>query len=211
MVKAFYILLCKCLCLQKLCFHGYAAGHTLDWTCYHGPPFCPIFIQFIIYSVYYYFSDIIMNMMASQINSNSIVCSTVCSGTDEWIYQSSVSLAFVRWIHCWPVDFPHKVPVTWKMLPSDDIIIWISYRGVSVFATDCPVVFGAMGSAFASFIVDNDFCAFAFFIYIYIYKHMYFNNISWYKSSFFSCLPYCHNNNSILVLPSTLVVTFPWI
>ena len=50
-----------------------------------------------------------MNAMASQIIIVSIVCSTVCSGTDQRKRQSSASLAFVRGTtgdrH---VDFPHK-------------------------------------------------------------------------------------------------------
>ena len=36
------------------------------------------------------------------------VYSTVCSGTDQRKHQSSVSLAFVRGIHRWPVNSPHK-------------------------------------------------------------------------------------------------------
>ena len=49
-----------------------------------------------------------MSVMASEITGISIVCSTVCSGTDQRKHQSSVSLAFVREIHWWPVDSPHK-------------------------------------------------------------------------------------------------------
>ena len=56
-----------------------------------------------------------MTTMASQITSISIVCSTVCSGAGQRKYQSSTSLAFVRGIHRWPVDSPHKGPVTQKM------------------------------------------------------------------------------------------------
>ena len=48
--------------------------------------------------------------------------STVCSA-DQRKHQSSVSLAFVRGIHRWPVDSPHKGPVTLKMLLFDDVII----------------------------------------------------------------------------------------
>ena len=59
-----------------------------------------------------HYSDLIMNAMASQITGISIVCSTLCSGTDQRIYQSSVSWAFVRWIPLWPVDFPHKGPAS---------------------------------------------------------------------------------------------------
>ena len=38
-------------------------------------------------------------------------------------HQSSVSLAFVQGIHRWPVNSPHKWPVTWKMFPFDDVIM----------------------------------------------------------------------------------------
>ena len=44
----------------------------------------------------------------------SIVCSTVYSGADQRKPQSSAFLAFVRGIHWWPVDSPHKGPVTQK-------------------------------------------------------------------------------------------------
>ena len=39
-------------------------------------------------------------------------------------YQSSVSLAFVRGIHRWPMNSPHKGPGTLKMLPVDDVNMW---------------------------------------------------------------------------------------
>ena len=38
-------------------------------------------------------------------------------------YQSSASLAFVRGIHRWPVNFPHKGPVTRKIFPFDDVVM----------------------------------------------------------------------------------------
>ena len=37
--------------------------------------------------------------------------------------SSSASLAFVRGIHPWQVDSPHKGPVTWTMFPFDDVIM----------------------------------------------------------------------------------------
>ena len=43
---------------------------------------------------------------------------------DQRKQQSSASLAFVRTIHRWPVDSPHKGPVTRKMFPFDDVIIY---------------------------------------------------------------------------------------
>ena len=51
------------------------------------------------------------------------VCSAVYSGADQRKDQSSVSLAFVRGIHQWPVDSSHKGPLTQKMFPFDDIIV----------------------------------------------------------------------------------------
>ena len=38
-------------------------------------------------------------------------------------HHSSASLAFVRGIHRWPVNFPHKWPVTRKMFPFHDVIM----------------------------------------------------------------------------------------
>ena len=53
-----------------------------------------------------------MGAMASQITSLTIVYSTVYSGADQRKHQSSASLAFVRGIHRWPVNCPHKGPVS---------------------------------------------------------------------------------------------------
>ena len=76
-------------------------------------------------SISYHYSDVIIGPMASQITSLTIVYSTVCSGADQRKYQSSASLAFVRGIHRWLVNSPHKGPVTRKMLPFDDVIMSI--------------------------------------------------------------------------------------
>ena len=70
-----------------------------------------------------HYSDVIMNPMASQITGVSIVCTTVCSGTDQRNHQSSASLAFARGIHRWPVDSPHKGPVTRIFFPFDHVIM----------------------------------------------------------------------------------------
>ena len=64
-----------------------------------------------------------MGAMASQITSPTIVCSTVYSGADQRKHQSSASLAFERGIHRGPVNSPHKLPVTRKMFPFDDVIM----------------------------------------------------------------------------------------
>ena len=65
-----------------------------------------------------------MSTIASQITSLTIVYSTVYSGTDQRKHQSSASLAFVQGIHRGPVNSPHKGPVTRKMFPFDDVIMW---------------------------------------------------------------------------------------
>ena len=70
-----------------------------------------------------HYDDVIMDSIASQITSLTIVYSTVHSGTDQSKHQSSASLAFVWEIHRWPVNFPHKWPVTQKMFPFDDVIM----------------------------------------------------------------------------------------
>ena len=69
-----------------------------------------------------HYNDVIMRTMASQITSLTIVYPTVYSGAYQRKHQSSASLAFVRGIHRWPVNFPHKGPVTRKMFPFDDVI-----------------------------------------------------------------------------------------
>ena len=65
-----------------------------------------------------------MGAIASQITSLTIVYSTVYSDADQRKHQSSASLAFVRGIHRRPVNFPHKWPVTRKMFPFDDVIMY---------------------------------------------------------------------------------------
>ena len=62
----------------------------------------------------WYYNDVIMSAMVSQITSASIVYSTVCSGADQRKHQNSASLAFVRGIHQWPVNSSHKGSVTRK-------------------------------------------------------------------------------------------------
>ena len=75
--------------------------------------------------------------MASQITSLTIVYSTVYSGVDQRKYQSSASLAFVRGIHRWPVNSPHKGPVTRKMFSFDDVIM-CKHDCVSLFQRVMP-------------------------------------------------------------------------
>ena len=62
-----------------------------------------------------HYDDVIMDAIASQITSLTIVYSTVYSDADQRKHQSSASMAFVH--------SPHKWPVTRKMLPFDDVIM----------------------------------------------------------------------------------------
>ena len=70
-----------------------------------------------------YYYDVIMGAMASKITSLTIVYSIAHSGADQRKGQSSASLAFVRGIHRWPVNSPHKWSVTRKFFPFDDVIM----------------------------------------------------------------------------------------
>ena len=73
-----------------------------------------------------HYSDVIMGMIASQITNLTTVYSTVCSDADQRKHQSSASLAFVRGIHRGPVNSLHKWPVTRKMFPFDDVIMYLA-------------------------------------------------------------------------------------
>ena len=71
-----------------------------------------------------HYNDVIMGTIASEITSLTIVFSTVYSEADQRKHESSASLAFVRGIHRGPVNSPHKWPVTRKIIPFDDVIMW---------------------------------------------------------------------------------------
>ena len=70
-----------------------------------------------------HYNDVIMSAMVSHITSLTIVYSGNQSGADQRKHPSSASGAFVRGIHRWPVNFPHKRPVTPKMFPFNDVIM----------------------------------------------------------------------------------------
>ena len=89
-------------------------------------------LMFLVVMLWYHYGDVIMTAMTSQITSLTIVYSIFCSDADQRKHQSSASLAFVRGIHRWPVNSPHKWPVMRKMCTSqcremldhDDVIKW---------------------------------------------------------------------------------------
>ena len=70
-----------------------------------------------------HYNVVIVIAMASQITSLKIVYSTVYLDAGQRKYQSSAWLAFVCGIHRWPVNSPHKGPVTRKMFPFHDVIM----------------------------------------------------------------------------------------
>ena len=74
-----------------------------------------------------HYDDVIMGAIASQITNLTIVYSAVYSGANQRKYQKSASLAFVRGIHRWPVNSPHKWPVTREMFSFDDVILHQSF------------------------------------------------------------------------------------
>ena len=71
-------------------------------------------IKSIVFKLHY--NDVTMSTMASQITSLTIVYSTVYSGADQRKHRSSTSLAFVRGIHRWPANSPHReiVSIWWR-------------------------------------------------------------------------------------------------
>ena len=71
-----------------------------------------------------------MGAMASQITTLAIVYSTVYSDADQRKHQSSAPLAFMWGTHRGPVNSPHKWPVTRKMFPLDDVIMFLCFRSV---------------------------------------------------------------------------------
>ena len=84
------------------------------------------FCLFVILLPHY--DDVIMGAIASQITSLTIVYSAVNSGADQSKHQSSASLAFVWGIHRGSVNSPHQWPVTRKMFPFDDVIMFCVAR-----------------------------------------------------------------------------------
>ena len=116
-----------------------------------------------------------MSAMASQITSLTIVYWTVYSirRRSKRKHQSSTSLAFVRGIHRWPVNSPHKWPVMRKMLPFDDVIKVLCHLWQAP-NNSRSVNFASWRKVFVCF--------------VYTRIPTYFNIISWYINMTFICL-----------------------
>ena len=76
----------------------------------------------------FHYDDVTMGTIASLITSLTIVYATVYTDVDQRKHQSSASLAFAWGIHRRPVNSPHKWPVTRKMFPFDDVIMFLWKR-----------------------------------------------------------------------------------
>ena len=98
----------------------------LNFICIYRPFHCTSgwTVEILNWSGFHY-SDVIMGVRAFQITSLMIVYSTVYSDADQRKHQSSAFLVFVRRIHRWPVNSPHKRPVTRKMVPFNHVIMLI--------------------------------------------------------------------------------------
>ena len=90
-----------------------------------------------------HYNDVIMSVIASQITGVAIICSAICSGADQRKHQSSASLAFVMVIHRWPVNSPHKWPVSGKMFLFDDVLVVVKYQ-LNMYGKDIQLGANAM-------------------------------------------------------------------
>ena len=102
-----------------------AQGWMVHWPWFVVAKISTIHLSALKSTIHY--SDVIMCATVSQITSLTIAYSTVYSGADQRKHQTSASLAFVWGIHRWPVNSPHKWPVTRKMFPFDDVIMNVSF------------------------------------------------------------------------------------
>ena len=90
------------------------------------------------------YNDVIMSVILSQTTGVSMVYWTVCSGADQRKHHSSASLALTRGNHRWPVNSPHKDPVTRKMFSFDDFIMVVPSKPLPLF----PYTISAESSSF---------------------------------------------------------------
>ena len=72
-----------------------------------------------------------MGAIVSQITILTIVYSTVYSDADQRQHESSASLAFVWGIHRGQVNSLHRWPITRKMFPFDDVIMFSNRHSIA--------------------------------------------------------------------------------
>ena len=100
--------------------------YVRDWKAGRQPACFFVIDEFLFWRFRAHYCDVIMSTMASQITSLTIVCWIVYSDSDQRKHQSTASLAIMWGIHRWSVNFPHKGPVTRKMFPFDDVIMYFT-------------------------------------------------------------------------------------
>ena len=113
----------SCITLQCHNYDGILQMFAASYSCSYTPQREYRVALYRYPRMILHYDDVIMSMMASQITSLPIVYSIVYSAADQRKHQSPSSLAFVLGIHQWPVNSPHKRPVTRKMFPFDDVIM----------------------------------------------------------------------------------------
>ena len=74
-----------------------------------------------------------MSAMAYPIPGVSIVCPTVCSGADQIKHQGTAPLAFVKGMHRWAVDSPHKGSSN-----AENVSLWWRYHVYEIISANCP-------------------------------------------------------------------------
>ena len=120
-------------------WHFCITSFSVPLTSFVG--FSASFVFLYLRAIYFHYNDVLMSTMASKIASRTIVYSIVYSGVDKKTtkkHQSSASLAFVWGIHRWPVNFPHKGPVTRKIFPFDDVIMFLALPYLCTFLYQWP-------------------------------------------------------------------------
>ena len=135
------------LSVIKFIFEGVTSTSLGDGSTYHSELNMWVIhlsqylcIWFALYCAFEHYCEVIMGAMTSQITSLTIVYSIVHSVADQRKHQSSASLAFVQGIHRWPVNSPHKWPVTRKMFPLDDVIMIVQIHVASTGTIhECPI------------------------------------------------------------------------
>ena len=129
---------------------------------------------------------IIMGAMASQIISLTIVYSTVYWGADQGKDQSFTSLAFVRGIYQWPVEFPTQMAIN-----AENVSIWWRHgstkikRTPKVLITDFCEANPLMATEFPSPMAINKGSVFVW------WNHHCYWSFKWYISISFLLLNFC--------------------
>ena len=110
--------------------------------------YCYQFKHFTAELLMEYYCDVIMGTITSQITSSWLFTQSFFQAEIKK-HQSPASLAFVQGIHRWPVNSPHKGPITRKMLPFDDVIMKPLYTACHGMESRCQC------HCFVSRLMDN--------------------------------------------------------